>query len=381
MNQNIDKMSPFLAMEVLERAQELESQGINVIHMEVGEPDFNVPKCVENAVAKAMEDGITHYTHSLGILKLREAIADLYAREYGTQFTADNVVVTSGSSPAILMVLQLLCNPGDEVIVFNPGYPCYRNVILAANAEPVEVLLDPDNGFKININDIKAKITPKTRAIFVTSPSNPLGNVIPGETLKEIANLGVTVISDEIYHGLVYKGKAHSILEYTSDAIVINGFSKRYAMTGLRLGYIVAPLKYMRKLQIMHQNLYICAPSISQEAAFEAIRSADQDVEDMRKTYDQRRQFLVTNLRKLGFGITAEPEGAFYVFADARKYTNDSYRFAFDILENAHVGLTPGTDFGSQGQGFIRLSYANSLENIEEAVKRIDHYLKTKYNV
>ena len=381
MNQNIDKMLPFLAMEVLERAQELESQGINVIHMEVGEPDFNVPQCVVKAVAEAMENGHTHYTHSLGNLNLREAIADLYAREHGTNFTANNVVVTSGSSPAILMVLQLLCNPGDEVIIFNPGYPCYRNFTRAANAVPVEVLLDPDKGFKINIDDIKAKITPKTRAIIVTSPSNPLGNVIDGETLKAIANLGVTVISDEIYQGLVYKDEAHSILEYTSDAIVINGFSKRYAMTGLRLGYIVAPLKYMRKLQIMHQNLFICAPSISQEAALEALRNADKDVEYMRQTYDQRRKFLVENLRKIGFGIATEPEGAFYVFADARKYTNDSYRFAFDILENAHVGVTPGTDFGSQSQGFIRLSYANSLENIAEGVKRIDNFLKTKYNV
>ncbi len=381
MNQNIDKMSPFMVMEVLERAQELECKGINVIHMEVGEPDFNVPQCVVNAVSKAMENGHTHYTHSLGNHNLREAIADLYAREYGTNFTADNVVVTSGSSPAILMVLQLLCNPGDEVIIFNPGYSCYRNFILAANAVPVEVKLNPDNGFKINIDDIKAKITAKTRAIFVTSPSNPLGCVIPGETLNAIANLGVTVISDEIYHGLVYSGKAHSILEYTSDAIVINGFSKRYAMTGLRLGYVVAPLKYMRKLQIMQQNLFICAPSISQEAGLEAIRSADQDVENMRITYDQRRKFMVENIRKIGLEISAEPEGAFYVFADARRYTNDSYRFAFDILENAHVGVTPGTDFGSQGQGFIRFSYANSLENIGEGLKRIDNYLKAKYNV
>lgn len=379
MNQNIDKMSPFMVMEVLERAEELANKGIYVVHMEVGEPDFNVPQCVVEAISSAMEMGQTHYTHSLGNLNLRMAIADLYAREYNTSFSADNVVVTSGSSPAILMTLQLLCNPGDEVIIFNPGYSCYRNFILAANAVPVEVMLNPDDGFKINIDDIKAKITSKTRAIFVTSPSNPLGCVINGETLKAIANLGVTVISDEIYHGLVYKNKAHSILEYTSNAIVINGFSKRYAMTGLRLGYLVAPLKYMRKLQIIQQNLFICAPSISQLAGLEAIRHAGEDVENMRKTYDQRRKFMVSKLREIGFGIAAEPEGAFYVFADARKYTNDSYRFAFDILENAHVGVTPGTDFGSQGQGFIRFSYANNLENLQEGLTRIEKYLKKKF--
>ena len=262
------------------------------------------------------------------------------------------------------------------MIIFNPGYPCYRNFTLAANAVPVEVKLNPDDGFKININDIKAKITPKTRAIFVTSPSNPLGNVIPGETLKEIANLGVTVISDEIYHGLVYKGMAHSILEYTSDAIVINGFSKRYAMTGLRLGYIIAPLKYMRKLQILQQNLFICAPSLSQEAGLHAILNAADDVKHSCEIYNQRREFLVSQLSKIGFGIAAQPEAAFYVFADARKYTNNSYKFAFDILENAYVGVTPGTDFGSQGEGFIRFSYANSLDNIKEGLNRIDQYLK-----
>lgn len=379
MNQNIDKMSPFMVMEVLERAEELANKGIYVVHMEVGEPDFNVPQCVVEAISSAMEMGQTHYTHSLGYLNLRMAIADLYAREYNTSFSADNVVVISGSSPAILMTLQLLCNPGDEVIIFNPGYSCYRNFILAANAVPVEVMLNPNDGFKINIDDIKAKITSKTRAIFVTSPSNPLGCVINGETLKAIANLGVTVISDEIYHGLVYKNKAHSILEYTSNAIVINGFSKRYAMTGLRLGYLVAPLKYMRKLQIIQQNLFICAPSISQLAGLEAIRHAGEDVENMRKTYDQRRKFMVSKLREIGFGIAAEPEGAFYVFADARKYTKDSYRFAFDILENAHVGVTPGTDFGSQGQGFIRFSYANNLENLQEGLTRIEKYLKKKF--
>lgn len=365
-----------MVMEVLERAKQLEHEGINIIHMEVGEPDFQIPACAKSALLAALDSNQTHYTHSLGNYSLRQAIAKLYADEYKTIFSPDNVVVTSGSSPAILMVLQLLCNVGDEVIIFNPGYACYRNFILAANAVPVEVKLNPDDGFKINVEEIKAKISPKTRAIMVNSPSNPFGYLIPEQTLKEIANLGIPIISDEIYHGLVYQNKAHSILEYTDNAFVINGFSKRYAMTGLRLGYIIAPLKYMRKLQILQQNLFICAPSLSQEAGLHAILNAADDVKHSCEIYNQRREFLVSQLSKIGFGIAAQPEAAFYVFADARKYTNNSYKFAFDILENAHVGVTPGTDFGSQGEGFIRFSYANSLDNIKEGLNRIDQYLK-----
>ncbi|MCQ2973905.1 MAG: pyridoxal phosphate-dependent aminotransferase [Bacteroidales bacterium] len=378
MNSNIDKMSPFIVMEVLERAQELQRQGVDIIHMEVGEPDFDVPKCVKLSINEAVNNGKTHYTHSLGDFVLRSKIAGLYKNEYNVDFLPDNVVVTSGSSTAILLVLQLLCNPNDEVIIFNPGYSCYKNFILSVNAIPVEVNLNPDDGFKININDIKAKISEKTRAIFINSPSNPFGTLIDENTMKQIASLNIPIISDEIYHGLVYKDIAHSILEYTDNAFVINGFSKRYAMTGLRLGYLISPIKFMRKLQIMQQNLFICAPSISQFAGISAIENSQSDVDYMKKLYNERRVYLINRLRDLGFKILVEPQAAFYIFVDARMYASDTYKFAFDILENAHVGVTPGIDFGSQGQGFLRFSYANSLENIVEATNRIEKYLKSK---
>ena len=373
----LEDITPFIAMEVLERAQEIEKNGDNVIHLEVGEPDFNVPYDACEAVVDAVRNGWTHYTHSLGMLELRKAIAALYKKECGVEFSPENVVVTSGSSPAILMVLRTLCDVGDEVLVFNPGYACYANFVRTVHAVPVYVNLTPENGFRIDIEEVKRKITPKTKAIFINSPSNPFGTLIEPEDMKKIADLGITVISDEIYHGLVYEGKAHSILEFTDNAFVINGFSKRYAMTGLRLGYLIAPQKYMRTLQTLQQNLFICAPSDAQWAGIEALDKCGKDVAEMCRIYDERRKFIVAGLKKLGFKIWAEPVGAFYVFVDARMFAVDTYKFAFDILENAHVGVTPGIDFGSQGQGFLRFSYANSLMNIKEALDRLEKYLKT----
>ena len=372
----LEDITPFIVMEVLEKAQELERQGVNIVHMEVGEPDFDVPQCVSDAVASAVRGGMTHYTHSLGNPQLRAAIASLYYKEYGVEFSPDCIVVTSGSSPAILMVLRTLCDVGDEVLVFNPGYACYANFVRAVNAVPVCIDLCPEDGFRIDIEAVKRKITPRTKAIFINSPSNPFGTLIEPEVMKQIADLGLTVISDEIYHGLVYEGKAHSILEYTDNAFVLNGFSKRFAMTGLRLGYLVAPQKYMRTLQILQQNLFICAPSDAQIGGIAAIESADADVARMCAIYNERRKFLVDGLQKLGFKIWVEPKGAFYVFADARMFAADTYRFAFDILENAHVGVTPGIDFGSQGQGFLRFSYANSLDNIKEGLRRLKVFLR-----
>lgn len=375
----LEEITPFIVMEVLEKAQEIERNGINVIHMEVGEPDFDVPTCVRDAVVDAVNNGVTHYTHSLGNRELRNEIANLYNKEYGVEFSPEQVVVTSGSSPAILMALRVLCKPGDEVLVFNPGYACYANFVRAVDAVPVSIPLDPSNGFRIDINIVKQYISPRTKAIFINSPSNPFGTLIEPEIIKQVSSLGITVISDEIYHGLVYEGQPHSILEYTNNAFVLNGFSKRFAMTGLRLGYLVAPMQYMRILQILQQNLFICAPSDAQMGGIAALKYAHNDVKRMCEIYNERRKFLIDGLKKIGFKIWVEPKGAFYVFVDARMFASDTYKFAFDILENAHVGVTPGIDFGSCGQGFLRFSYANSLENIKEGLYRIEKYINTKY--
>ncbi|MDD3320721.1 MAG: pyridoxal phosphate-dependent aminotransferase [Paludibacter sp.] len=378
MNKTIDRMTPFIVMDVLERANELQSKGIDIIHLEVGEPDFDMPECITNASIDALKNGNTHYTHSLGDPVLRQAISKFYKKEYNVVVDPECILVTSGSSPAILMTLMLLCESGDEVIMSNPGYPCYKNFALACQAEPVFVALQAECDFQYDIEEIKKKITNKTRAIFVNSPMNPTGTLVNDQVYKELAALDVPIISDEIYHGLVYEGKARSILEFTDNAFVVSGFSKRFAMTGLRLGYVIAPKQFMRLLQIMQQNLFICAPSTAQKAGIAAINEASADVDRMHSIYNQRRIYIIERLKKMGFIIHTEPQGAFYVFCDARMFTNDSYKFAFDVLENAHVGITPGVDFGTGGEGFIRFSYANSIENIEKAMNRLEVYLLKK---
>lgn len=375
-NHTVDQMAPFIVMEVLERAHELEKQGRNIIHLEVGEPDFDLPTCVSDAVKNALDCGQTHYTHSLGSRALRETIAQFYHNEYRVTVDPECILVTSGSSPAILLALLALCNADDEVIMTNPGYPCYRNFTLACRAVPIQVPVRAATGFQYEPEVLTRYITPKTKAIFVNSPMNPGGTLASEATFQNLIKTGIPIISDEIYHGLAYNEKAHSILEYTSNAFVINGFSKRFAMTGLRLGYLIAPKEYLRPLQILQQNLFICAPSDAQFAGIAALTKASADVDHMRSIYNERRIYLVNRLKQMGFGIETEPEGAFYVFCDARKFTNNSYQFAFDVLEKAGVGITPGVDFGSEGEGFVRFSYANSIENIREGLDRIERYLK-----
>lgn len=375
MNQNLERITPFIVMDVLEKANELESKGANVIHLEVGEPDFDVPDVITQAAIDAQLNGKTHYTHSLGDLALRQSISHFYKNEYNVAVDPQCILVTSGSSPAILMVLMMLCNAGDEVIMSNPGYSCYKNFTLSCHAEPVFVDLKAENDFQYNIDAIKQKITPKTKAIFVNSPMNPTGTLVADEVFEGLCGLNIPVISDEIYHGLVYGTKARSILEFSSEAFVVSGFSKRFAMTGLRLGYIIAPERYIRALQILQQNLFICAPSTAQYAGIAALEKAAQDVERMKTVYDERRRYMIDRLRKIGFVIHTEPQGAFYIFCDAHKFTTDSYAFAFDVLEKTHVGITPGVDFGTGGEGFVRFSYANSIEKIAEAMDRLEHYL------
>lgn len=379
MNAQIDKMTSFIVMEILAKAKEMEQQGMSIIHMEVGEPDFSIPTAATTSGVQALTDQKTHYTSALGTPELRHEIADLYNREYGLQINPDRVMVTCGSSPAILLLCLMLFDKDSEVIISNPGYACYKNFILASGATPVNVVLKPENGFRYDIEDIRRAITPKTKAIFINSPMNPTGALLDESFMRELASLGIPVISDEIYHGLVYEDKAHSMLEFTDNVFVLNGFSKRFAMTGLRLGYIIAPSEYMPTLDMMHQNFALCAPSISQEMGVNVLRSesAWQEVENMKNIYDERRRFLMHRLREIGLPPVAEPKGAFYIMVDARQYTQDSYHFAYEILEKAHVGVTPGVDFGSAGEGFLRLSYANSLENLKEGMNRLEAFLKS----
>jgi aspartate/methionine/tyrosine aminotransferase len=371
-----EEIAPFIVMEVLERARELERQGVDVIHLEVGEPDFDVPLAVKEATKKALDRGLTHYTHSLGDLELREAICRHYEKTYGVFIKPEQVVVTSGTSPAMMLVFSALLERGQEVILSDPGYSCYPNFISFLGGVPVRVPVYEKDGFQLRAKAIRERIGDETRAILINSPSNPTGNLLSEGNMKAIAGLGPYIISDEIYHGLVYEGKEHSILEFTDHAFVLNGYSKLYAMTGLRLGYLIAPERFVRPIQKMQQNFFICASSLAQRAGIAALEETGPDVAEMKRIYNQRRQFMVQRLREMGFGITVEPTGAFYVFANARHLSGDSYALAFDILEKAHVGVTPGIDFGPNGEGYLRFSYANSLEKIADGLDRIERYFK-----
>jgi len=372
------KIPPFIVRDVLERAQTLERQGRRIIHLEVGEPDLSTPECICEEAKRAICDGLTHYTHSLGLIELREAICEHYSGKYGVKVHPDHVVITSGTSPALFMIFSALLERDEEIIISDPHYPCYPNFATFLGAKPVSVNVFEEEGFQYKPEEITKKITPRSKAILVNSPSNPTGMLLSPERMSQIAEIGPYVISDEIYHGLVYGKKEHSILEFTDRAFVLNGFSKAFAMTGWRLGYIIAPPAFVRPLQKIHQNFFISAGSISQWAGLAALRNAAADVERMRRTYDERRRYLIKRLRELGFVLKAEPEGAFYIFLNARHLSRNSYELAFDILEKAGVGVAPGIDFGENAEGYIRISYANSLQNIREGLDRIENYLKSR---
>ncbi len=373
-----ESITSFIVMDVLEKAHEMERRGIEVIHLEVGEPDFDTPDCVKTAACKALDEGQTHYTHSLGLLELREAICSYYQDQYQAVVEPDRVLVTSGTSPAMLLLFSVLLDRGDQVILSDPHYACYPNFIRYLEAEIVTVPVYEEDGFQYRPEAIREKIGKRTKALFINSPSNPTGNLLSADRMKEISEMKPWVVSDEIYHGLVYEGKEHSILEFTDRAFVLNGFSKLYAMTGLRLGYVIVPRSFIRPMQKLHQNFFISANSMVQKAGIAALTQAGADVARMKETYDRRRRFMIRRLRELGFGITVEPTGAFYVFANAKHLSANSYELAFDILEKAHVGVTPGIDFGEHGEGYLRFSYANSMRNIEEGMRRLESYLQKR---
>jgi (5-formylfuran-3-yl)methyl phosphate transaminase len=375
-------ITPFIVMEILEKIHQMEAAGIDVVHMEIGEPDFNVPECVNQACIDAFRQNRTHYTHSLGDIRLREAISDYHKNIYGTDIDPAHILITSGTSPAMLLLFSVLLNPGDEVIISDPHYACYANYISYVQAVPVKVPIYENEGFVFTPESISKKITPATKAIFINSPANPTGIVIPQDRMKEIVDVAeknnLYIISDEIYHGLVYEGKAHSIYEFTDKAFVLNGFSKLFAMTGLRLGYLIAPPEYVRSLQVLQQNFFICANSIIQYSGIAALKDAEKEVNTMRETYNKRRLYMIDRLKKMGFGITTEPTGAFYIFVNAGHLSKDSYGLALDILEKAHIGVAPGIDFGANGEGYLRFSYANSVENLKTGLDRLEDYLQKR---
>lgn len=369
---------PFVVMDVVARAKELERQGRDIVRMDVGDPDFPTPEVVTRAAEAAMEGGDTGYTQSQGIPDLRDAVAARFGSNYGVDVDAEDIVVTQGTSPAMLLLFGTLLDPGDEVIISDPCYPAYPNYISFLGGVPVRVPARAEDGFRMRIEEIESVITPRTRCIMINSPSNPTGTVLRAEDLKALAAVaerhGIYIASDEIYHGLDFTGVDHTILEYTDRAFVLNGFSKLYAMTGWRLGYLVAPREFVRPAEVIQQNFFLCANHFVQVAGVTALLEAGPDVQRMRGLYDERRRFLVPALRSLGLGIDVEPTAAFYAFADARAWGADSLALTYRLLEEAGVAAAPGVDFGPGGEGFLRFSYATSLDRLHEGVRRLSDW-------
>jgi aspartate/methionine/tyrosine aminotransferase len=375
------RLPPFYVMEILEKAHAMELEGADVIHMEVGEPDFDTPEPVKEAAVRALRDGMTQYTHSLGIPRLRQAIAAHYGERYGVEVSPDNVLVTNGTSPAMVLIFAALLNPGEELILSNPCYACYPNILEFVGGVPRYVEVFEEDGFKYRPAEIERKLGEGVRGVMINSPSNPTGIVLYDHDMAELVEAvdgRGFVLSDEIYHGLVYEGRERSILEYTDRAFVLNGFSKLYAMTGWRLGYIISPPEFIRPLQKIQQNIHICANSFVQWAAVAALEETAAYTAEMARIYNERRVFLLDRVRRMGFGVAVEPTGAFYIFANAKRFTDDAYRFCLEVLERARVAITPGIDFGSGGEGYVRFCYANSIENLAEGADRLERYLKER---
>jgi len=376
----IDRIEPFRVMQLLERARELETQGRRIVHMEIGEPDFPTPASVIQAAKRRLDTGGNFYTPSTGAPELQQALSGWYAREYGVQIAPERILITPGASGAFNLIYNVLLEPSESVLLPDPGYPCQRNFIRLAGGEPVLLPVGPDTRYHLSHRDVEQHWRKQTRAAVVISPGNPTGTLIEERQLADIAaacrERGGYFISDEIYHGLTYGIKAACALQFDDQAIVVNGFSKRWAMTGWRIGWIIVPEALIDPCRRVMQNIFIAAPTLSQYAAIAAL-DAQADVEAMRTAYDERRRYLLAELPTLGFDIVVEPQGAFYIYANAEKLTDDSCAFCWQLLEETGVAITPGEDFGAyRAASHVRFSYATDLDSLREGTRRMKTYLK-----
>ena len=375
-SQRAADVTPFIAMDVLERANELD----DVIHLEVGEPDFSPPERVIETAVDSLRAGNTNYTAARGKPELRRAIAAHYDREYGVDVDPERVVVTPGTSPGLFLAMAALVDPGDEVVLTDPHYACYPNFVRVVEGEVRTVPLRASEGFQPRVADVEAAVGADTSALLCNSPANPTGAVMDGETLAALADVAAaadaTPVVDEVYHGLSYDAAEHTMLEYTDDAFVLNGFSKRYAMTGWRLGWVIVPPDYVDAVNRLAQNVLICAPNFVQDAGVAALETPADRLDEIRETYRERRDLLVDAVADWGLDLGYTPQGAYYLLADVSDLPGDALDVA-DLFLEAGVAVTPGVDFGDEAADYLRFSYATDAEAIETAIERIDRLLAT----
>lgn len=371
-------IQPFEVMDVLARADALTRAGRHIVRMEIGEPDFTAAPLVVEAATQAMRDGLSAYTPALGITELRQAIARFYAQRHARVVDPQHVAVTAGASGALLLTLAAIVGPGDEVLVPDPGYPCYRAFVRVCEATATALPVEVTTNFQPTLEQVRAAWGPNTRALIIGSPSNPTGTVIDPITLTSIAEFiasrnGVLIV-DEIYDGLIYEGHHQSAAGLPGHVVVINSFSKYFCMTGWRLGWAVLPASLVRAVEKLAQHLFICPPSLSQRAACAAfLPDTITLLEARRLQFQQRRDYLVPALEGIGFKFQAKPQGAFYLFADCATFSHDARAFTLDtLLEKAGVAATPGCDFGQHhNDRYVRFAYTRGMADLEEAVRRI----------
>ena len=365
---HLDSIDSFLAMEIFAKAQALEAQGRDIIHLEFGEPDFTAPSAATESVKKSMEINDAGYTFSQGLEELRNEIVKKYANDYGVKILPEQVLVSNGSSLLLYLAIRILAPPGSQVILTDPCYACYENVVRLAGSEPVMVKLRHEDGFQLNVDDLKKRVTPKTRAILINSPMNPTGVVFSSEVMKAIAELDIPVISDEIYADLSFEDPPCSFLSYSPQTVAIHGFSKSYAMTGWRLGYMITPLEWMSAADRLHQNLMISATEFVQEAGISVLRKSVAYCESMKTEFNRRRLFVLDRMHELGMDLGYTPTGAFYVLYKYRDSGKISLDLCHEVLEKTGVAIAPGRDFGLGAEGFVRISYAQSMENLDRSL-------------
>jgi aspartate/methionine/tyrosine aminotransferase len=377
----MERIRPFYVMQLLARARQLEAEGRSIIHMEVGEPDFDTPAPITRAGRQALAEGRTHYTPAAGLPELRRAIAAHYRSRYGRELEPERIVVTPGSSGALQLLVSVLLNPGDAVLLPDPGYPCNRHFVHLVGGVPVALPVGPESRYQPTAEAVAAAWTERTRMLLLGSPSNPTGTLLTPEELRAIHRVvqerdGVLIV-DEVYQGLIYEGEGSTALAIADDLFVINSFSKYFGMTGWRLGWLVAPGGCVEPIERLAQNIFLSAPTPAQYAALAAFGAETEQILDQRRNeFRRRRDYLLPALEEIGFRIPVAPGGAFYLYGDCSGITGDSFRFATELLEQAGVAVTPGLDFGAhRPERHIRFAYTTSLENLQEGVRRIREYL------
>ncbi len=363
-------------MEILEKAQEYEKKGRNITHLEIGEPTESTNLLIKKSAKQSINSNNSRYSNSLGIQELREKIATKYKNNHGVNLTPEQIVITNGSSAALILSLITLIKPGDHVILVEPYYPCYPQLIKILGGKVRIFKTSVEDEYQINIKKFSKFINKKDKVLILNSPSNPTGVSQNEDVLKFLSALKINVISDEIYEGLNYDSNPETFLNYNKNSMVVNGFSKFYSMTGWRLGFLIAPENLIRGIQKLQQNMYICAPTVSQYAGIGALSINQKEIGRLLSSYKKRRDYALSSLSDMGIDVGYVPDSSFYIFADMSKYTDNSLDLSLDILKKVGLGVAPGIDFGPSFNKFIRFSYSSSLKNIQVGFGKMREYIK-----